>query len=117
MLFRSKGFEQTPGRRRLVGLSKAGHLAFSDLCLIGAPQGGLVQIAIDAGIEVNPLIAKLAKDGCGPDSLPAKRGLEIIGAATSAALEAELQCNGAMRAWLDGVGQRYPEIGEFAAGE
>ena len=112
-----KGYDQTPGPKRLIGLAKAGHLAFSDLCLIAADRGGLLNVAMAAGIEVNPMIAKLANDGCGADSLPALRGLEIIGAASSAALEAELQCNGAMRAKLAGLAAVYTEVAEVKAGE
>jgi len=41
-----------------------------------------------------------------------QRGLEIIGAASSAALEAELQCNGAMRAKLAGLAAVYTEVAD-----
>jgi hypothetical protein len=110
-----KGYDQTPGAKRLIGLGKAGHLAFSDLCLIGADRGGILQIAIDAGIEVNPMIAKLANDGCGKDNLSPVRGIEIIGAASSAALESELQCNGAMAKRLADLAKVYPEVAEVQA--
>lgn len=107
-----EGYAETPAPKHLIGLDKAGHLAFSDLCLIAADRGGLLAVAESAGIAVLPLVAKLAKDGCGPANLDAPRGLQIIAAATSAALEARLHCNGRMVPQLLGLGGRFSEIGD-----
>ena len=57
----------------LVEIAKAGHLVFSDICLIGKDQGGLVQLTKDAGLDLPDQLLKLASDGCEPDKLdPAK---------------------------------------------
>lgn len=89
-----KGYAESPSPKRWISLGKAGHLAFSDLCVIGASQGGILQVALDSGIEVLPIIATLARDGCGPENLPPEEGFAVIHAATSAALEETLTCRG-----------------------
>jgi predicted dienelactone hydrolase len=52
-----------------LSIEGAGHLAFSDICLIGRAEGGILSIARDSGIFVNPLLANLARDGCLPQDL------------------------------------------------
>lgn len=66
-----------PGRglRILRGL---GHLAFSDICLIGRENGGLVQIAADSGLELSSFLLTLARDGCQPGDLPPERAWPAI---------------------------------------
>ncbi len=50
--------------RRFVVLEGAGHNAFTDLCLIGAEQGGLLQIVDDLGLPADPQLLALLADGC-----------------------------------------------------
>ncbi len=50
--------------KRLVVIDGAGHNSVSDICLIGADQGGLIVIAGKVGINVPPTIAGLFNDGC-----------------------------------------------------
>jgi predicted dienelactone hydrolase len=50
--------------RAYVELADAGHLAFSDLCAIGRDRGGILAIALEYGIDVNPLLLDLGSDGC-----------------------------------------------------
>ena len=107
------GYSQSPAKKRLVGLSNAGHLAFSDLCYIGRDQGGLLKIAEDHGIMVNFLISTLAQDGCKPGQLMAERGWQIIDYATSAVLEETLQCNASSAAKLTAIRSVYAEVGEY----
>jgi len=107
------GYESSPAAKRLVGLSSAGHLAFSDICFIGRDQGGLLQVAIDHGVDVNPLIASLAQDGCKEGQLPAERGWEIVNHVTSAALEERLSCSEAAAADLAAIQSAFVEIGEY----
>ncbi|NUN15174.1 MAG: hypothetical protein HUU55_16220 [Myxococcales bacterium] len=104
------GYAATPKPKRFVGLHKAGHLAFSDLCVLGADQGGLLDIAIRFGVNVNPLIANLAKDGCKDGQLSADDGLEIINFATSAALEARLHCSPDAGDWFEKLPLNYESI-------
>ena len=57
----------------LVEIADGGHLVFSDLCLIGKDQGGLVQLTKDAGLDLGDQLLRLASDGCEPEKLdPAK---------------------------------------------
>lgn len=107
------GYETSPSPKRLVGLADAGHLAFSDLCAIGEDQGGLLQVAIDHGIEVNPLIASLAQDGCEEGQLPHERGWAIINHATAAALEEHLACSAGAADALSTIAEAFPEVGEL----
>ncbi len=88
-----KGYEASPSPKRFVGLVKAGHLAFSELCSLGADRGGILQIAIDNGIDVNQLIASLATDGCTDDDLAPELGWKIINEATAAVFEETLHCD------------------------
>jgi predicted dienelactone hydrolase len=53
----------------LVEIADAGHLVFSDICLIGKDQGGLVQLTKDAGLDLGDELLRLASDGCEPDKL------------------------------------------------
>lgn len=55
--------------RLLLELPGAGHLVFSDLCLIGADQGGLTGIVATIGLEIPDDLLRLASDGCG-DAYP-----------------------------------------------
>jgi dienelactone hydrolase len=57
-------FEAMATPKGYVVLAAAGHLPFSDLCAIGREQGGILQIADEYGIEVNPLLIDLGSDGC-----------------------------------------------------
>lgn len=50
----------------LVSVGGAGHLVFSDLCLIGASKGGIVSIAKTLDLPIPPSLLRLASDGCGP---------------------------------------------------
>ena len=58
------------GPKRMVELDNAGHLAFSDLCEIGADRGGLLSIAAIIGIPVSDSLKRLATDGCLAPDLP-----------------------------------------------
>jgi len=51
----------------LVEIEGAGHLVFSDICLIGKDQGGLVQLTKEAGLDLPDDLLRLASDGCEPD--------------------------------------------------
>ncbi|WP_083457345.1 alpha/beta hydrolase family protein [Sandaracinus amylolyticus] len=64
---------------RLVRIEGAGHLAFSDICVIGRERGGVLAIAQDAGLEIDELVVTLATDGCQPQALPAEDAWPIVG--------------------------------------
>jgi hypothetical protein len=96
-----------------VGLANAGHLAFSDLCVIAAEEGGLLAVAQRYGVAVNPLIVRLARDGCEPTALAPAAGLEIVRAASTAAFELGLTCLPERAADLAGLRQRFTAVGEY----
>lgn len=75
---------------RYVSIGGAGHLAFSDICLIGRERGGVLRIAQDNGLEISDLVVTLATDGCGPDDLPAEDAWPVIRHFTTATLRAHL---------------------------
>jgi len=56
--------------KRLVVVDEAGHLEFTDICLVGADKGGLLAIAAKVGLQVPELLARLFNDGCTPEFLP-----------------------------------------------
>ena len=58
-----RGFEYTPGERRLVEIGSSGHVnAFSDICEIG--EGGVVALARATGIPIPESLLVLGDDGC-----------------------------------------------------
>ena len=108
------GYSSSPKKKRLVGIGgNAGHLAFSDLCAIGADQGGILKIAQDHGVMVNPLIATLAQDGCKAGQLAPELGWHIVDFATSAVLEETLQCSPSSAAAIAGIATAVPNVQEY----
>ena len=49
----------------LVSVAGAGHLVFSDICLIGRSKGGVVGIAEAINLPIPPQLLRLGSDGCG----------------------------------------------------
>lgn len=77
-----EGVETAYGRatppRRLVIVEESGHLLPSDLCAIGEGGGGIVQIALDAGLPVPENLQRLGTDGCQPEALPVREGWPVV---------------------------------------
>lgn len=71
-------YARAPTPTRLVVLANAGHLAFADICLVGAGKGGTLAVAAGLGITVPPSLARLATDGCEPGRLPILDGTAVI---------------------------------------
>lgn len=86
-------------RTRFVGLRGAGHLAFSDLCAVGADRGGGLAIAKAHGVAVPPILDTLARDGCDPPAAPVAATNPPLLAATTAFLDEALQCADATATW------------------
>ncbi len=63
---------------RLVVLENAGHLQPSDICEIGASGGGVVQIALDAGLPVPENLQRLGTDGCQPEAVASPLAWKVI---------------------------------------
>lgn len=62
-------YDQLRKPKRLVVVN-GGHHAFSDLCEVGADQGGLLAVADLLHLPVPDQLKTLATDGCEPPSLP-----------------------------------------------
>ena len=71
-------YETAPGPKRMLVLDRGGHLAVSDLCAIGEDEGGIIDIATDAGLPVPENIARLGTDGCQPEALPVREGWPVV---------------------------------------
>jgi dienelactone hydrolase len=57
-------YNQMHQPKRLIGLTGAGHLVFTDICSLGSGQGGLVAIGLRAGLALPALITLEGTDGC-----------------------------------------------------
>ena len=72
------GFSAQPGFKRKILIEGAGHLAFSDICMIAREEGGLIAVASTYGLDVPDIIISLAQDGCRPTDLPAEEAWPLI---------------------------------------
>ena len=91
-------FAAQPAPSRLAVLHGAGHLAFSDLCTVGADRGGALAIAQRHGVTVPPIVAQLATDGCLPSDAPFTTTAPLLRALTAGVLEERLRCDPAATA-------------------
>jgi len=106
-----QAYEGSPSPKRLVGLSNAGHLAFSDLCATVNSSGkNLLEVANDYGI-CGAFLAGFLFD-CDPALLAPETGWQIINYASSAALESALQCSDAADNFAS-IESTYPDVAEL----
>jgi dienelactone hydrolase len=71
-------YAQASAPARFVLIENMGHLGPSDICAIGDSGGGVVQIALDAGLPIPPNLVRLGTDGCQADALPVEDGWPTI---------------------------------------
>jgi len=73
-------YDAAPPPKKLVSLPSAGHLAFTDLCLINRGHGGVGAIgtALDLPLPAGAPFTGRAVDGCGPGNLSASAGFAVI---------------------------------------
>lgn len=91
------GYDYTAGPDSLVVIPGAGHNnAFSDICEIARDEGGIVTLAIKAGLPLPDLVIKLGRDGCvsppafeGPEVWPITRHFVTAALRFHAGLDAE----------------------------
>lgn len=95
-----------PKRLVMVG---GGHHAFSDICEIGAGEGGLVAVAQFIGIPVSDQLARLANDGCSPPDLPPTEAWPAIRQAVVAQLRNVFAFD-TSTAGLDGLVEAFPGV-------
>jgi len=62
----------------LVQIPRAGHLVFSDICLIGRSQGGVVGIVKAIKLPIPAELLKLGSDGCTKDHPPVETAFPAI---------------------------------------
>ena len=70
-------FEQASAPTRFVLIDDMGHLGPSDICAIGESGGGVIAIALEAGLPVGEL-ERLGTDGCQEEALPVEDGWPVI---------------------------------------
>ena len=108
----ASGYDASPSPKRLVALSPAGHLAFSNLCGIQNADGeDIVTIGMNA--DVCGLSLAGALFDCDPSYVSEAVGTAIVEDASSAVLEETLQCSPERAAWLDAIQTRHPEVAEL----
>lgn len=107
-----EGYASSPTPKRLVGISNAGHLVFSDLCGLKNAEGqGLMEIAIEHQIANAELFEQMW-DGCAPEQIDPQVGWGITNFATSAALESVLHCSDADSNFAN-IQTRYPLVTDY----
>lgn len=57
-------FDRASPPTRLVVLEDMGHLGPSEICAIGTSGGGVIQLAIDGGLDLDESFIRLGTDGC-----------------------------------------------------
>ena len=62
----------------LVKIAGAGHLVFSDICLIGKSSGGITGIAKALALPIPENLLKLGSDGCTSDHPPVEKAFPAI---------------------------------------
>jgi len=115
----TSGYSSTPAPKRFVQIADAGHLVFSDLCDIGASQGGLLAIAVKYGVMGASTLASLANDGCpwqtgkSYTAITPQQGWAVVNFATSAVLEGTLMCDSTMAAQVAAIQQKVPNVAAY----
>jgi len=95
-----------PSPARAAIVRRAGHLAFTDLCLLGADRGGSLAIARAHGVKIPEMIVTLATDGCRTTDAPFATTAPTIRALTTGVLEETLRCDPAKATAIHALGQR-----------
>jgi len=106
------GFQQSPAPKRLVGISNAGHLAFSDLCAMKNKDGeDLVQVAQRFKIS-NAGFATRLWDGCAKGQLDPLKARQIVNSSVAAGAEEALQCLDRSETFKN-FKSRFADVAEF----
>lgn len=106
------GYESSPTTKRLIGLENAGHLAFSDLCDLGADKGGLVEIATQYGVS-GASFASFLWDGCDEGQLPFEAARDIVNYATTIVLKETLHCDTTRASLLPDIASKFDAVFEY----
>jgi len=90
------GYETTDPLKRLVIAADVGHQFCSDLCWLGAAQGGIAKIAFECGIAIGVILGPLATDGCqyvDPSFASVQQGWSVISSYSAAVMEELTRCD------------------------
>jgi dienelactone hydrolase len=79
-----KVYQRMNSPKYLAKFAGAGHLVFSDICLIGAGKGGLVNIAKALNLPIPASLFKLGSDGCARPHPPVANAFPAINQLTVA---------------------------------
>lgn len=85
-----RAFNTLGDPRYLVEIEGAGHLVFTDLCLIGRERGGVVALARRLDLGVPDELLALGTDGCSDEFPPTTEAFGAIDAASVAFLDGVL---------------------------
>jgi len=103
--------EQLPGGQRFVVVDEAGHNAFTDICLIGREQGGLLGIVDELGLAVDERLLGLFSDGCTAEFLPAEEAWPAARHVTTAHLRAAWGIDDEPRGLDDATAAGFAPVG------
>lgn len=88
-----KAYDRQTAQKRYLAIAGMGHLGFTDICAIGRDRGGVLQIALDHGVEVPDILMILGNDGCEEQDLPPEEGWPVVDHFTTAELKLALGVN------------------------
>jgi pimeloyl-ACP methyl ester carboxylesterase len=101
----------SPAPRRYVAIEDGGHLAFSDLCATKNAAGQDLLAIAQAHDVCGAQLAGFLFD-CAPANIDARLGWDIINYASTAVLEASLQCQ--PQRDLAAIKARFPQVSDYA---
>jgi pimeloyl-ACP methyl ester carboxylesterase len=109
------GYALSPAPKRLVGLAKAGHLAFSNICTITNENGeSLSKILDGAGVCGASVVTTPMRLECDDDDLlPAQDAWEVINPVTAAVIEETLYCDPDAARVFETLEDDYPAVAEL----
>jgi len=73
-----KAYDDMLAPKYLVRIEDAGHLVFSDVCLIGRDLGGLTGLIKEVGLNLPDQFSRLANDGCEASDLDPVKAFPAI---------------------------------------
>lgn len=103
------GYRATKNRKRLIGIPRAGHMAFADVC-------DIVLLAEAYGVKLDAFVKAMATDGCNapddsnPHYIDQVLSREIVKYATTGAFEETLQCSASAGEALDNIKSHFSDV-------
>ena len=94
-------YEDSPAKKRLVGIEDMGHVGFVDICR------GLA-LRQEYGLEYSDAILDLLADGCGDEFIAPEQGWEIVNYISTAVYEETLMCSDEATDAINRFTEMYP---------